>query len=63
MPTLQALIATSRMDIISTDDLDDAAMKACQISEMTKLAKAAGLDISVKSAKVRRLSQLRHDLM
>lgn len=48
----KALIATSRMDIISTDDLDDAAMKACQISEMTKLAKAAGLDISVKSAKV-----------
>jgi succinyl-CoA synthetase beta subunit len=48
----KALIATSRMDIISTDDLDDAAMKACQISEMTKLAKAAGLDISVKSSKV-----------
>jgi len=43
------LIANSNLDIISTDDLDDAAEKAVKISEMMDIAKSAGLTLSVKN--------------
>eukprot|EP00040_Diaphanoeca_grandis_P004887 m.30488 g.30488 ORF g.30488 m.30488 type:complete len:448 (-) comp16294_c0_seq1:576-1919(-) len=45
----KALIASSDLDIVSCDDLDDAALKAVKISEMMEIAKEAGLSINVRN--------------
>lgn len=43
----KAMIAKSRLDIVSTDDLDDAANKACKIAQMMTIARDIDVTISV----------------
>lgn len=45
----KALIAQSSLDIISADELDDAARKAVEVSNIVKLAKEVGLSVKLKA--------------
>ena len=51
MEEAKALISKSQLDILSSEDLDDAAQRAVECAKMVKVARGLGLFVTFKEIK------------